>query len=397
MVIHGFPPYYMAGSEVYTYNLCQELKKDNEVSVFTRIENPYEDPYTRFDEEYHGLKIHRVNKPQRDYTLTDKYLDPQMDAIFEDLLEETKPDIVHIGHLSHLSTNFPEIAKKKRCSVVYTLHDFWLKCYRGQLIKPDLQICSAPSDENCLECVRHTFKEKWDIEDVKAYRNHMGGAISHIDRLLSPSKFLMDFYRDNGVDENKLVFSKYGFNKDIIRSKEKTYNSDSKISFGFMGRVIPVKGIKILLEAFRNLDRSELHIFGSIGGQGTFLERYGTERVFFDGAFDNWEINAVLEKIDVLIVPSIWYENSPLVIQEAFIAGVPVITSNIGGMAELVEDGVEGFTFEVGDKDALKEVMKRIEDDPEILNDLDVSDAKVRSIQDDARFIQQIYREVLGI
>ena len=158
-----------------------------------------------------------------------------------------------------------------------------------------------------------------------------------------------------------------------------------------------MKGIKILLEAFRNLDRSELHIFGSIGGQRTFLERYGTERVFFDGAFDNWDINAVLEKIDVLIVPSIWYENSPLVIQEAFVAGVPVITSNIGGMAELVEDGVEGFTFDVGDKGALKEVMKRIEDDPEILNDLDVGEAKVRSIQDDARFIQQIYREVLGI
>lgn len=385
----------MAGSEVYTYNLCQELKKHNEVSVFTRIENPYEDPYTCFDEEYHGLNVRRVNKPQRDYTLADKYLDSQMDSVFEEFLKETKPDVVHFGHLSHLSTNLPKIAKQKGYPVIYTLHDFWLKCYRGQLIKPNLQICTGPSDKNCLECVRSTFKEKWGIEDVEAYRQHMDDVILHIDRLLSPSKFLLDFYRSNGVEENKLIFSKYGFNKDIIQTKEKTYTRDSNISFGFMGRVIPVKGIKVLLESFRELDKSELHIFGSVGGQRVFLEKYVDERVFFDGPFDNWTINAVLNRIDVLIVPSIWYENSPLVIQEAFIAGIPVITSNIGGMAELVEDGVDGFTFDVGDKDDLNGIMKKVEDNPEILNDLKVSNEKVRSIQEDTKFIQQIYREML--
>ncbi|MDK2947555.1 MAG: hypothetical protein PWQ63_715 [Methanolobus sp.] len=395
MVIHGFPPFYMAGSEVYTYNLCQELKKNNEVYIFSRIENPYEDPYTYFDEEYHGLKVRRVNKPQRDYTLTDKYLDPQIDTVFEAFLEEIEPDVVHIGHLSHLSTNLPMIAKKKGCPVVYTLHDFWLKCYRGQLIKSDLQLCSGPSDENCMDCVQATFKEKWDIEDVKAYRQHMDKVISQIDRLMSPSKFLVDFYLSTGVDEKKLVFSKYGFNKDIIQPKKRIYVNDSKISFGFMGRVIPVKGIKVLLEAFSKLEKSELHIFGSVGGQRIFLEKYGTERVFFDGPFDNWEINKVLNTIDVLVVPSIWYENSPLVIQEAFIAGVPVITSDIGGMAELVENGIDGFTFKAGDRDALKVVMKKIEDDPTILNNLKVDDTKVRSIQDDACFVQELYREVL--
>jgi len=395
MVIHGFPPFYMAGSEVYTYNLCQELKKNNDVYVFSRIENPYEDPYTWYDEEYHGLKIRRVNKPQRDYTLTDKYLDPQIDAVFESFLEEIEPDIVHIGHLSHLSTNLPGIAKKKGCSVIYTLHDFWLKCYRGQLIKPDMQLCSGPSDENCMECVKSTFKEKWGIEDVKAYRQQMDNTILQIDRLLSPSKFLMDFYRYNGVDEKKLVFSKYGFNKDIIQPKKRTYKKDSKISFGFMGRVIPVKGIKVLLESFRELEKSELHIFGSVGEQRIFLEKYSTERVFFDGPFDNWEIGKVLEKIDVLVVPSIWYENSPLVIQEAFLAGIPVITSNIGGMAELVENGIDGFTFKAGDKNALKAVMKKIEDEPTILSSLNVNDKNVRSIQEDALFVQGIYRGLL--
>jgi len=396
-VIHGFPPYYMAGSEVYTYNLCQELKKENEVFVFTRIENPYEDPYTISDEEYHGIRIRRINKPQRDYTLTDKYLDGKMDELFGQYLEEINPDVVHIGHLSHLSTNLPRIAKEHNCPVIYTLHDFWLKCYKGQLVKPDLKICEGPSDENCLDCVKRTFKEKWDIDDVKKYRTHMNDVFQHIDRFLSPSKFLLEFHASNGVDRNKFVHSKYGFNKDLIKKRHRIYSKGSEISFGFMGRIIPVKGIKLLLEAFSELDKGELHIFGSVGGQKPFLEKYTNERVVFDGPFDNWEINEVLEKIDVLVVPSLWYENSPLVIQEAFLAGIPVITSDIGGMAELVENGVDGYTFRVRDKESLKEAMKNIIDDPEVLNNLKVDEKKVRSIEDDVKHIQDIYEEVIRI
>jgi len=394
-VIHGFPPYYMAGSEVYTYNLCQELKKENEVYVFTRIENPYEDPYTVTDEEYRGIKIRRVNKPQRDYTLTDKYLDIKMDELFAQYMEEINPDIVHIGHLSHLSTNLPRISKDNNIPVIYTLHDFWLKCYRGQLVKPDLRICEGPSEENCLDCVRTTFKGKWDIEDIKMYRKHMDEVISYIDLLLSPSKFLLNFYASNGVDRSKLIYSKYGFNKGLINRTERKYSKGSEISFGFIGRVIPVKGVKLLMEAFSELNKGELHLFGSVGRQKPFFEKYTNDRVVFEGPFDNWKINEVLEKIDVLVVPSLWYENSPLVIQEAFLAGIPVITSNIGGMAELVENGVNGFTFKVGDKDSLKEVMKKIIEDPKILNDLQVDNKKVRSIEDDARQIQEIYKEVI--
>lgn len=394
-VIHGFPPYYMAGSEVYTYNLCQELKKENDVYVFTRIENQYEDPYTLTHEEYHGIKVRRVNKPQRDYTLTDKYLDIRMDELFAQYLEEIDPDIVHFGHLSHLSTNLLRIAKEHNLPVIYTLHDFWLKCYRGQLVKPDLRICEGPSDENCLDCVRTTFKDKWDIEDLKMYRKHMDEVVEHIDRLLSPSKFLLEFYASNGVDRGKLIHSRYGFNKGIINKKERKYSMGSEISFGFMGRVIPVKGIKLLLEAFSELDKGELHIFGSLGGHKPFLEKHIHERVVLEGPFDNWEINEVLEKIDVLVVPSLWYENSPLVIQEAFLAGIPVITSDIGGMAELVKNKVDGFTFKVGNKDSLKNVMKNIIDNPEVLNNLQVNGVKVRSIQDDANYLQKIYREVI--
>lgn len=397
-VIHGFPPYYMAGSEVYTYNLCQELKKDHEIFVFTRIEDPYTEPYAQYDESYHGLKIRRVNKPKRDYAFTEKYIDETLDRIFSDYIDSIKPDIVHFGHLSHLSTNLVNILKEKGLPVIYTLHDFWLKCYRGQLINTNNEICSGPSREGCYNCVLNTFGSKWTQEDVIKYRKHMDEVINNIDVFLSPSKFLKNFFVKNGIPEEKIRYSKYGFNKELIKKKERKYESGSKISFGFMGRVIPVKGIEVLLEAFSDLEKSELHIFGSVGNQLTFLQKYINENVILEGPFDNWDIDEkVLSDIDVLVVPSIWYENSPLVIQEAFMAGIPVITSDIGGMAELVDHEKNGFTFKTGDAEALKSILKRIEDDPTLLNGLHPSGEQVRSIEDDAEFIIRIYKEVLKL
>jgi len=113
------------------------------------------------------------------------------------------------------------------------------------------------------------------------------------------------------------------------------------------------------------------------------------------GAYDNSQIDNVLSQIDVLVVPSIWYENAPLVIQEAFMAGIPVVTSNIGGMAELVRDEDNGFLFEVGNIESLSEVMNRISKCPSILNTLRVSASRVRSIEDDASHIIRVYRRLL--
>ncbi len=147
-VIHGYPPLYMAGSEVYSYNLSKELAKYCEVHVFTRMENPFEQPYVYEDTLEDNVHIRRVNNPERNYTLTDNYLNPDIDAAFIDYVESVKPDVVHIGHLSHLSTNIIRIAKERfGLPVVFTLHDFWLYCFRGQLIAPYNRVCNGSSTE----------------------------------------------------------------------------------------------------------------------------------------------------------------------------------------------------------------------------------------------------------
>ena len=159
-----------------------------------------------------------------------------------------------------------------------------------------------------------------------------------------------------------------------------------------MGRVIPTKGIKVLVDTFNELPNENLSIYGNVGAQKRFLE---TQNIVFKGGYDNNTINAVLNEIDVLIVPSTWYENAPLVIQEAFLAGILVVTSDLGGMSELVIDQENGFTFKVGSKIHLKEIISKIVSDPTTLNNLKNSRNSVVSIAQDAKEIIKIYQEVI--
>ena len=100
-VIHGYPPHYMAGSEVYTANFCNEISKKVDLSIFTRIEDEFTKPYNCSESRENGIRIIRVNKPSRDYTFRSKYQDIRMIKIFQHYLDEIGPDVVHIGHLSH--------------------------------------------------------------------------------------------------------------------------------------------------------------------------------------------------------------------------------------------------------------------------------------------------------
>ncbi len=388
-VIHGFPPDYMAGSEVYSYHLVKELLNQGvETLVFTRVENEFDENYKVYDEKFENINLLRVNKPKRDYLYEDKFYDKNMDKIFKKYLEQIEPDIVHFGHLSHLSTNLIKIVKELNTPIVYTIHDFWLFCVKGQMINENAEICQNPSVENCTQCSNYVV----DSNKVKQSFNHMKEIIDLVDVFISPSHTLKDFFIQQGVDSHKIRYLKYGFNTEKIAYNKKVFKQDSKINFGFMGRVIPTKGIKVLVETFKNLPDENLSIYGNIGVQKRFLE---TNNIVFKGAYDNNTINKVLSDIDVLIVPSLWYENAPLVIQEAFLAGVPVITSNIGGMAELVKDGINGFTFEVGDSKDLTSLIKKISDNPPILNNLQNSRDTVVDIKDDAKEIIKIYEELL--
>ena len=393
-VIHGFPPDFMAGSEVYSATLVKELSRNgHNVFVFTRIENEFLKPYTIYDETMtfkntNPIHIRRINK-QKDYLYKDKFFDANIEQAFLEYMNEVKPDIVHFGHLSHLSINLIPIAKSLGKKVVFTLHDFWLFCVKGQLINQENKICLKPSVENCKKC--SPYKPK--IIEVERMFKMLDEVRQQIDIFISPSHTVRKFFIEQGIPESKIIYQKYGFDKRAITYKKRIFTKNSKIRFGFMGRVIPTKGIDCLLKAFKDLPNDNLYIYGNISKtQMRFLELQNN--VKFMGGYDNSDIDKILDSIDVLIVPSIWLENSPLVIQEAFLSGVIVITSDIGGMRELVGNN-EGFLFKAGDSNDLVKVIKEIKKDCRILNKIKNNRNKVDSKQTDANKMLNIYYSLI--
>ena len=151
------------------------------------------------------------------------------------------------------------------------------------------------------------------------------------------------------------------------------------LRFGFFGQMSPLKGITVLMEAARRLTELRIRnvvieIYGDYSSQPIefqkvveeALEEAG-ENVVFHGAYDNAQVNALMARIDAMIIPSTWWENSPVVIQEAFTNGKPVICSNIGGMAEKITHGVNGLHFEVSRPASLAEVLADLATNPEKL------------------------------
>jgi MoaA/NifB/PqqE/SkfB family radical SAM enzyme len=192
------------------------------------------------------------------------------------------------------------------------------------------------------------------------------------------------------------VYSPYGFdgNRASVVRNEPT---SATIQFGFLGRVIPVKGIHLLLNAFRaTRGDARLRIHGGLNGQEGFLRAIAgdDQRIEFRGAYDNDDLSAVLSGIDAVVVPSLWIENAPLVIQESKLAGIPVITSDAGGMAELVLHGVDGYVFPLGDEPALTHMLQGLIDEPEKLRSLRVDHGAVREIADDALGCLRHYRSL---
>ena len=176
-IIHGYPPNYNAGSEVYSQSICNELSKEHRVSVFTREENPYASCFSVREQIVNeNLTIHFVNNPQG----KDGYKHKQIDVRFAELVKQLKPDIAHVGHLNHLSTGLIDQLNKLKITIAYTLHDLWLMYPRGQFLtrsigkRNNFQLCKKQDDEKCAtDCYKVYFsgREENEKADIESWSN----------------------------------------------------------------------------------------------------------------------------------------------------------------------------------------------------------------------------------
>jgi glycosyltransferase involved in cell wall biosynthesis len=176
-----------------------------------------------------------------------------------------------------------------------------------------------------------------------------------------------------------------------------------RVRIGYIGAIHAHKGIDLLVRAFQGLgDRASLHVHGTPFGSPVSrayaegLHREAGPGTHFLGPYDNARIGEVLASLDLIVVPSLWYENSPLTIQEAFHGGVPVVTADVGGMAELVRHEVDGLHFRFGDEESLRVTLRGLVDHPKRIAQLRANIAAVPSIGEQAVVVRRCYEELAG-
>ncbi len=233
--------------------------------------------------------------------------------------------------------------------------------------------------------------------------------VAVIDLFIAPSRTVLQRFRDDfGLPAHKLVYLDYGFHRERLLGRLRS--SDEPFTFGYIGTHVPAKGINHLIEAFSMLTGQPLlRIWGRpLGAETTSLyELLATMpqevqgRVHWMGEYRNSEIvSDVFNHCDAIVVPSIWLENSPLVIHEALQARVPVITANAGGMAEYVRHEENGLLFAHRNPVALAVQMQRFIQDPTFARRLgergylDGEDGNIPAMSDHLHELEQLYAQV---
>jgi glycosyltransferase involved in cell wall biosynthesis len=443
-VIHAFPPYSEAGSENYTRALSHALRRlDHEVAVFHRVADPAQDEYTLSEARFEGLPVYRLNNTFRYCDRFEKtYRNADIDARFGSVLDRFRPDIVHFQHLTCLSTACVFEAKRRGLPVVMTLHDHWLICQRGQFLRRDdsLSLCQKQEDRECVRCwapqlglprgeavtrtggrqsmLRGVFQrfqqrffppavqqEKQALTEVHTRMAHIREVCEAVDLFISPARSQRGKFLSFGLPADKVLFSRCGYDTAAFRDYVRpTSGIEYPLRFAFIGTVIPPKGVHVLVEAFRSIPvfqaRLTIHggevLYEGFPEYGRTLRELAADRahITFAGPYRPADVSRILREVDILVVPSLWSETGPLTVIEAFLAGVPVIASALGGMQELVRDGVNGLLFRPRDVRDLREKIQLMIQKPELILRLGNAHPSVKTIESDARDMVERYAQL---
>ena len=231
--------------------------------------------------------------------------------------------------------------------------------------------------------------------------------VSKIDLFIAPSKYLKNrFEEDFYIPKEKIIYLDYGFPTKYLLPTQKITTNDP-YTFGYIGTHIPAKGVNLLIEAFKKIEQPAiLKIFGRDNGQSTKALRNmassSKNRIDFLGEYMNQNLaNDVFSKVDCIVVPSIWGENSPLVIHEAQACKIPVITADFGGMKEYVAHNVNGLLFKHRDINSLVEQLNFAISNPKKMKELGKigylysKNGTIPDIENHCKKLESIYKSLM--
>ena len=301
---------------------------------------------------------------------------------FAELLRRTRPDVLHFHHYSNLGVEALLIARRTlpAARIVLTLHEFQAICHHyGQMItRHSRSLCYQASTRDCTRC----FPE-YSRADFFLRRAYTQRFLELVDLFIAPSRFLAERYIAWGIPAARMtvlenVIADAATPAPPPRAPDPPA-SERVLRVGFFGQISFLKGIQVLFDAAAMLEDEGVanvvvNIHGDHSGQpaefqAEFLASLAKagRNVRFHGPYDNQRVDALMRACDVVAVPSVWWENSPVVIQEAKRNRIPVICSDIGGMAEKVRPGLDGWHIPVGSAPELAALLRGLAAAPERL------------------------------
>ena len=370
-VVHQYPPDHIGGTEHYTHSLAAaQATAGHAVAVFYPRQG-----YTGLQVEIRdGVQVYAagVGARSRLDVFMSAFGSSALQAQFDQVLNGFKPQVLHIQHLMGLPLSIVERAKQAGLRCVMTLHDYWSLCGNAQLLTNyDRTVCDGPRLWlNCARCAAARVGQPALLTGAPIIGALFGWrarlirrALRQMDAILTPSRFVGQMTIRAGAEPDRVHHLPYGIDKSGVLPRGK--RSDGEFRVVYIGSLAWQKGVHVLVEAFNRVPEpatltvyGDPDVFPEYSGELRALAR--SPRIRFAGKLSRADLWPALAQIDVVAVPSIWYENQPLTILEAFAAGVPVMASDLGALPELVEEGRTGWRVKAGDVDAWTQAFTEV-------------------------------------
>jgi len=435
---HCFFPDHFYGTETYTLELARHYQSwGHDVTVVSAIfqgEAAATSLLTRY--EYQGIPVVCIDKNFIPHSrVKETYYQPQMRATLEQVLQDLQPDLVHVTHLINHTAALLEVTQAMGVPTFATFTDFFGFCLNNKLEAANGDLCKGPSQSrtNCIAChikdaSRSPHANRWMrygatpqsaqwlasganllrrlpglrggpidglIEDIARRPDTLGNLYNAGYRAaVAPTKFLKQAYVANGIT---VPMQEIWFGVDIDRSPKPARAPGQAQVIGFIGQIAPHKGTDLLIEAFARLARGTavLRIYGPADQDPAYMAMLKTLAdgldVRFMGTFAKERMAEILGDMDLLVIPSRWYENSPLVLLNALATHTPVLVSDVAGMTEFVEPGLNGEAFARGDIDDLTLKLHTLVEAPGQLRTLSKTTRYQRSSEIMARETFAVY------
>lgn len=436
-----FPPRYIGGTEKMTKRFAEAyLRKGHtvEIVVVESVDAPEGAPFCQTEVDG-NLSIHRLYIDRKDttYPLSLDYCNEKISRWYMEHIKDNRPDVIHLlsGYL--ITGCILEAAFAYDVPSVVTLVDFWFLCPLITLMRTDGSLCERPVEPaRCVWCLNSNkrrylkldemfrgapgniftylgtkgllkpFKQKQaEIHYIEKRRDYNRYLLESADVVVTHTRFLENKLYEYGIHPREVFFFPNGIEIDpSAPPSQKARREHGKLVIGYMGQVAVHKGVDVLVKAYRLLDpepgKCELRIYGDLKSWPDYTKELralagGRPDILFAGPYPAQEAGRVMDECDVIVVPSVWYENRPTVILEAFSRGKPVITSDLGGMTEQVRHGVDGFLFKPRDPQSLADQLRKLVDDPNLLQKLSEGIGTVMDVSAETDELEKLYQRLI--